>query len=227
MENQSNTSFIPKARVPTSSRKSYNWTSMLFVFSFILFLLTVFLSGGVFFYNKYLTENIQKKKEYLNKSKEAFEPKLINEIKKLDTRIKVAEKILNSHTTPLLIFRELEANTLSSVSFNSFSYENTNDGNHIVSMNGSARKFNSLALQSELFGKMDIFKNPIFSGLGLGSKGNISFKFNSEIDPGRMLFRNLNLDEENKEEETLDPDDKEKVDEEENGETNNDTTEQN
>ncbi len=60
-------------------------------------------------------------------------------------------------------------------------------------MNGTARSFNAVALQSDAFGKSSIFKDPIFSNLNLDQEGDVVFDFSAVIDPVRVSYAALVL----------------------------------
>ncbi len=192
MDQKGKTSFIPKTKISKkSSGSSTDFVSIVFIISLFLLFLVASLFGGVLIYNNYLTKRIEQKKGYLEDSKEAFDPTLINELKTLDNRIKFAGEILNNHETPLIIFKMLQEKTLETISFNNFSYKSEEDNSYTISMRGSAKNFNSLALQSKIFGNMDFFKNVVFSSLGIGEGGRISFNFDSELNPRDMLFKKV------------------------------------
>ena len=53
--------------------------------------------------------------------------------------------------------------TYKNVYFSNFSYVSADNGDPIISMEGSALSFNSLVLQSELFRDNKNVKNPVFS----------------------------------------------------------------
>ncbi|HBV01431.1 MAG TPA: hypothetical protein DEF00_03510 [Candidatus Taylorbacteria bacterium] len=56
-------------------------------------------------------------------------------------------------------------------------------------MTGQAKSFNSVALQSDVFGTERSFKDPIFSNFSLNERGDVIFNFQTTVDPKLLLYR--------------------------------------
>ena len=56
-------------------------------------------------------------------------------------------------------------------------------------LEGEARSYSSVALQSDIFGDNKYLKNPIFSNLGLAKSGDVTFNLELNLDPSVMLYK--------------------------------------
>lgn len=194
MPDRVTTSFIPKEslmqdRTPRAPRRSP------FVFLNLIgagiLIVTVIASGGVFLLKSYTEQSIAAKRVSLDRQRAAFEPATIEELLRLDKRINASAALLKSHYALTLIFDDLEARTGENVRFKTFKYEPAGTGRFAVSMSGTAKSFNSVAVQSDSFGKSSIIKDPIFSNLNLDQNGNVIFEFGGLVDPVRINFSTL------------------------------------
>ena len=118
----------------------------------------------------------------------------IGEIVSVDSKLKIAQNLLNSHTAISSLFTLLQAVTLKNVSFSSFSFDYVSPTQVTVSMKGQATGFEVVARQVEAFASSTLtggsFKDPIFSDVNLGDKGNVNFSLLTNIDPGVVLYTN-------------------------------------
>ncbi len=197
MEPKFKTSFIPKQSLESSvapqraPRKRVGLGLGSFI-SLIVFLAAVGLSAGLFLYERYLTESIATKKDTLERARDAFQPALIRELTRLDTRIQAAKEILELHVAPSAIFGILEQVTLESVRYDSFDYSNDN-GFPTISMAGVATDFEAVALQSDAYGENNFLIEPVVSDLD-SDEGTITFAFKASVEPQTVSFiKNLAL----------------------------------
>lgn len=156
-----------------------------------ILIVTVLAAGGVFLLKSYTEQSIASKRISLDRQRAAFEPATIEELLRLDKRINASSALLKSHYALTLIFDDLEARTGENVRFKSFKYEPAGAGRFVVSMNGTAKSFNSVAIQSDSFGKSNVVKDPIFSNLNLDQNGNVVFDFSAFVDPVRINFATM------------------------------------
>ena len=193
MEPKFKSSFIPKQsldKVTGKKKKKGGVISVVPVAALIIFIGTVALGVGVFLYQQFLIQNIDRKEQALESALNELRTPLIEEFVRLDNRLKSAEVVLNNHIILSAFFDLLEEKTLSNVQFSNFSYEASEDGVIEVSMNGVARSFNAVAVQAEVFGEDHLIQNPVFSGLNTDHSGNVVFSFNASID-SRLLSYTL------------------------------------
>ena len=155
----------------------------------IIFIASILSLAGVFGYNIYLKKDLQKKDMQLQETRKHIKPELIEELVRLDKRIKTAGSILSGHASVSSLFKKLEEDTLVTIRFTSFKFTTDKDGkNKILTMAGLGRSYNSLALQSDIFRAEKYLKNPIFSELELDDSGGIAFEVKMEIDNELVLY---------------------------------------
>ncbi len=159
----------------------------------LIFLLSLAMAGGVFAYKKVIIGHINDMDALLVKAKNAFEPSSLNNLSKLNKRIEAAKKVVATHSVVSPLFDLMENDTLATIKFDSFTYTLKDDGSNSISVNGQAKNFSSIALQSDIFGQDTHIKGPAFSDLNPDASGNIGFKFNASIDPSLLSYKNAYL----------------------------------
>ena len=194
MPDRVTTSFIPKEslmqdRSPRPQRR--NPFVFLNLIGAGILIITVLAAGGVFLLKSYTEQSIASKRTSLDRQRAAFEPATIEELLRLDKRINASSALLKSHYALTLIFDDLESRTGENVRFKTFKYEPAGPGRFAVSMSGTAKSFNSVAVQSDSFGKSNVVKDPIFSNLNLDPSGNVVFDFGAFVDPVRINFATM------------------------------------
>lgn len=189
MDQNLQTSFIPKKPIVETRPVVSGSVGILSTISFLMLLAVILATGGLYFYNESLKKNIFQMESDLNLSKNRFEPSRILELQTLDKRIKASNEILSKHITVSPIFEELQSLTLPTVGFLKFNYDF--DGNNVlVKLSGTASGYRAIALQSDLFAKNTNFKNPVFSNLLLGDKGNVTFDLEFSVEPSFVNYKN-------------------------------------
>ena len=191
MPEQFQTSFIPKKAVEGPKPTRQAGADVFLLIAVIIFGVTVLAAAGVFLYEKFLVGAIVRKEESLARAQEAFEPDLIRELSRLDQKLSVSQDILAEHVAVSELFRLLEESTLTSVRFEDLKYSVMPGEGVTLAMQGAARSFAAIALQSDVFGKSRFIKNPIFSNLDLDEAGNVTFDFTATIDPSLLLYERV------------------------------------
>ena len=210
MEPQFKTSFMPKQPVASQPQRAVRGgsVSLVFLLTLIVFLVAILASAGLFLYQQFLISSIERKSQDLERARASFEPALIQELTRLEARIETAESLLGSHVALSQLFAFLESNTISSVQFNNFRFAALADGGTTITMDGKARSFGSVALQSDLFGNSAVVQEPIFSNLNVDAFGDVTFTVDAFINPSLLSYRaSLNQRARNVEQETLDQSD--------------------
>jgi len=187
-EQQFRTSFIPKKPQAPILRRRESSVSIFFLAGLLIFLGALLLTVGLYFYRGLTRQAIADKGQQLDEARAAFDEPLIRELMRLDARIESAEIILDKHSALTSFFDLLEATTLQSVQFTHFSFS-ASEGSFSVRMQGVARSFSSVAFQSDVFGRNEFIKGPIFSNLDLDDDGNATFDFNATLDPTLLSYR--------------------------------------
>ena len=195
METKFQTSFIPKKPIVQEQAASPR-VSLFLLVSIIVFLVALGLAGWVFLEKNHLIQQINVDKQTIESNKGSFETGTIESMIRLDSRIKVANLLLNNHIAISPLFSFFEDRTLKNVRFKSFKFSLANSSSGLgsvatVEMNGQARDFKTVASQADEFGKPDyraIIKAPVFSDLNLTQDGSVSFTFATSILPDFISY---------------------------------------
>ena len=197
METKFQTSFIPKQPVTDSSSHKASAASLFFLFAFIVFMATIAAAGAVFIYSNIISNNIKQGQVDLSKNKNAFDGNTIKSLTRLNDRINAVDTLLKKHKSVSSIFQVLENVTLKTVQFNSFGYS-ASDDKIKLSLAGQAFNYEAVILQTKAFTSDElkgVFRSPIFSGVALDSQGNVSFSFESGVDPFLVDYYKLKKEE--------------------------------
>ncbi len=187
MAEQFQTSFIPKKTFDATAQKPAGRSNILLTIGVVILVLAVLSAGGIFAYEKFLGSSIEKKREALQRARDSFAPEFIRELSHLDAKIQNARSLLKNHIAVSGIFDLLQATTLETVQFTSFGYAIEDQGIR-VSMEGVARSFSSVALQSDGFSENRFISEPVFSGLQLNERGDVAFSASILVDPAAVSY---------------------------------------
>ena len=190
METKFQNTFIPKTALDTPGSAVRRPTNFLTFIAMILFLISLAVAGGVYFWNQYLTGQVTSLTTDLQKNKDAFEPGTIEEYARLNSRFNNAKNLLKAHVSTSAFFSLLDKDTLQTVQFSDLKYSQDNTGVITIAMSGKAKSYNSVAYQSKVFSSEPAFKNAVFSNLDLDSSGNVVFEFNAQVDPTFVTYQN-------------------------------------
>lgn len=185
MEQNFQTSFIPKKPIVEDRDVSRRPVGLLTIISFFLFFAMVISLGGLYFYKTSLVKSISAMEKDLTIAKNRFEPEKITQLQTLDKRLSASSDILSQHISISPVFEVLGEITMKSVRYTKFSYElgeGSND-NVLIKLSGVATGYRSVALQSDLFSKNKNIIDPVFSNLSLDEKGNVVFELAFSVDP--------------------------------------------
>jgi Tfp pilus assembly protein PilN len=191
MELGSNASFIPADQgvsTPRYSSDSSNIQSLLFLGSLALLVISGLISGAVFMYDGYLASDLAGKKASLKRAQQSLQPALIEEVARVDARIHSAQELVSRHFAPSALFEVLEEVTLQTVYFKSLDFRLTDATTNTLQLKGTAKSVNSIALQSDLFGKSALILNPVFANINRDALG-VQFDINASINTSAALYR--------------------------------------
>ena len=190
MQERVKTSFIPKASLKVERSESVRKTTFGVVntAAAVILIAAILAAIGIFFFEQFTKSSIENKRASLDRARAAFQPATIKELSRLDSRLLVGASLLSSHTAPSLLFDFIEQETLSSVRFRDFSYGETGPGRVVLSMSGEARSFNAVALQSDAFGKSQVFSEVIFENLNIDETGNVVFNFSAVVNVDEIAY---------------------------------------
>ena len=193
METKFQTSFIPKKPITLSTPympgASYT-PNIFFVISIVILVLALLLYGGVFLYEKYLNSKIEGLKTILADAGTSFDKSQIKKFEEVDKKIRSAETLLARHVAPSLFFKILQSITLESVRFKDLSFSSAPPNQVTISLNGEARSYAALAVESQVILKNAYIKNAVFSDLKLGQSGTVLFRLGATVKPEAILYEN-------------------------------------
>jgi hypothetical protein len=186
-----NPSLIPKTTLAQPSYQAKK-PSFLAIGSIVIFFISAGLLGGAYFYKKFLENNIVELNNRLESIEADFEPSAINELVRASKAIENSKIILSKHKATSNIFELLEDLTLVNVRFSNFSFsgsEGKESDEYVISMNGEASSYTTVAEQAAVFENSDFIKNAAFSGFALkGATGNVSFNVVISINPDFIKY---------------------------------------
>ncbi|HEV8666221.1 MAG TPA: hypothetical protein VN665_00020 [Candidatus Paceibacterota bacterium] len=189
MDPQVQASFIPKKSLDIGATpRGGHFGGLIFLISLLIFIASLVAAGAAFAYTKYLTNAIASKSKSLILAEGAYDPGSIQDLVRLDSRLTQAKVLLDKHVAVSGIFAFLSTQTLSNVSFSSFTYALNDDGSANVTMNGTADSFATVALQSDQFGGNKLLKNVIFTNITADAAGHISFGVSATVDPSVLSY---------------------------------------
>jgi len=196
MEQQFQTSFIPKKPLTEEPVTQSRPVSLFAFLATILFVASLLIGGGVYFYKSFLTKQSAELESSLATARASFEPKLVADLSRLDKRINIGNDILSTHVTVSPIFELFQNITIQTIRFTKFNYAYLNDAGTEVNVKMSglstpAGGYTAIANQSDILNKNKYIKNAVFSNLTLDDKGNIAFDLMFSVDPKFVLYSEL------------------------------------
>ena len=140
-----------------------------------LSVLSLIVYGGLFYYNKSLTEKLSELRtqaEEINRQRDTeFEEKVIS----LEAVLNSLKKILKNHVYWSNVFSKFESLTLPQVSFSNFSASLKDDGSVGLTISGNTSGYTYLAKQMVSFSQDELVSNIGLSEINLGTEGGIEF----------------------------------------------------
>ncbi|KKW19219.1 MAG: hypothetical protein UY61_C0061G0007 [Candidatus Adlerbacteria bacterium GW2011_GWC1_50_9] len=189
-EKQSSTSFIPRDGGQTSNTRrpgTGGLLELMILVAVVLFVASGALGVGVFLYNKFLQASSASKVDQLERASDAFEPKLIKELIRLDDRMRAASDILENHVAPSALFSMLEKTTLQTITFRSLTLDAVDSQHMSINMEGTANSVNSIAHQADLFSKVGMISSPIFSDIDRQDDG-VNFTLSALLNSDTLSY---------------------------------------
>jgi len=197
MENSFQTSFIPKKPMTSSvsEKEPRNFFSIITTF---LLVISILISAGLFVYKIYLTKQQETLSSSLAITRDSFEKDTIDELELFDKRTESAKQILSNHVILSPMFALLGEITIPSIQYTNFE-QKTDEQGFLVSTEGLARDYRSIALQADMFNSVKgrSFKNVLFSNLVKDKNNNISFNLKFNVEPDLLSYEKNDLLEQN------------------------------
>jgi hypothetical protein len=193
MEPKFQTSFIPKKPVGSSQGSGIEKIQSTNIFSItatIIFIVTILVSVGLFFYKNILNNQIETANANIEAARADFEPEKIQQLLDANARILSVKNLLENHVVVSRVLVLMQDLTVKKMRFISLNYVNKNN-DPTITITGEIQTYNALAEQQDAFLKNESMKNPGFSDFNLGDNGYISVNFSSKIDPGYVSYKKM------------------------------------
>ena len=104
-------------------------------------------------------------------------------MKRLDTKMKLASGVLNSHMSLVPLFDFLSTSTLKTVR-----YTKIETSNNEVSLEGFASGYEDIAVESNVLNSMPEVSGVMFSDLNVDLKNNVTFKLKFKVNPFLLKY---------------------------------------
>jgi hypothetical protein len=192
MDSPTQPNFLPhEAVVSTGTRReSGGLAELLLLIAILLFVVSAALAVGVFLYTQYLQTSNASKLNQLNSAESSFDPSLIQQLTRLDSRMNAAQQLLSAHLAPSDVFTMLQQSTVQDISFGTLTLDATNPQQITLTMQGVAGSVNSIALQAQVFSQSGIIQSPIFSNIDAEPDG-VHFNFTALVNPTAISYESL------------------------------------
>lgn len=214
METKFQTSFIPKKPlVAEASVHTHGSTSILMIIGTLLFIVSL-VAAGLTFAGKALLLKVQEQSKInLAENEKRFNLPLIEDLKKANLKIDLAGQLLKNHIAASEALAMVGGLTVDRVRFSSFEFSSGASSDTSTSlatpssqssgpvfkikMKGIADTFNSVAWQSDVFGRSQkygtnkVLKNPVLSDLTVDASGAVTFNFAADIVPTDISYEKV------------------------------------
>lgn len=180
-------SFIPKGPENQQIFQKQK-TSVLSVLIIFLFVATMLLSAGMFFYKGMIKGDIDDLKSQLATAGESIDKKSIDEMVRYSQKLDIVKSIVLKHQVVSGFLSALASSTVSTVSFSEFYYNTQANGSLEVRMKGRTTSYGAIALQESVFTKNKYWNSVSFSNLTLGDKGTVTFEVLVSVDPQIAIY---------------------------------------
>jgi hypothetical protein len=193
MDSPTQPTFLPHEAVVSgggSRRESGGLAELLLLAAILIFVVSAALAVGVFLYTQYLQSANASEESQLSSAESSFDPSLIQQLTRLDSRMTAADQLLQAHLAPSEIFTMLQQSTVQDISFNTLTLDATNPQQITLTMQGVAGSVNSIALQAQVFSQSGIIQSPIFSNIDAEQDG-VHFNFTALVNPSAITYEGL------------------------------------
>ena len=193
MEPKFQTSFIPKRPIgssQSSGNDTIRSTNIFSVVATIVFIVTILVSIGLFFYKNILTNQIADADKSIVAARADFEPEKIQELIDANARIASVKDLLENHIVVSKVLVLMQDLTVRKMRFTELDYVNKNN-DPTINITGEVQTYNALAEQQDVFLNNEFMKDPVFSDFNLGDNGYLSVKFSSRLDPSLVSYKKM------------------------------------
>jgi hypothetical protein len=154
-------------------------------------------AGGAYVWKGVLNSSQESYKTQLAERERQFNIDLIEELKRANTRIDLASKLLANHLAISQVFDVIARLTISNVRFTSLELarDPAAPGEEIrINMRGYGTSLSAVAFQSDVLGQLEqyglrkVVKNPMLTDPTIDQGGTVSFGFSATLDPSTMTY---------------------------------------
>lgn len=189
--NNSKISFIPKeslVREESFLERRRPRSAMIFIAS-LIFLSSVVAYAVLLYYNNSLNQTIANRiTEIENLQREFTNAPEVREAKVFSARANLARELLSSHVVASPIFNFLSKNTVGTILYDKFSFDNGEKG-AVVDLSGEAPSYASLAYQADVFKKQTkALASFTVNEVTLTEFGTVSFSFTMIFKPDFLSY---------------------------------------
>ena len=177
------TSFVPRSQTQRPERLDF--MGAFFFVGVGILAIAIIGAGAVFGYKLYLERTKAADDALVAHDEQMIDPTVVAGFVRLQQRINTTGLLLNSHIILSQLFSLFEQSTPANVRLGSFAFVTTSGEStgYTLSVTGTARSFNSLAVASASFSAAPYLRNVIFSNLTVAQSGDVTFTMNADIDP--------------------------------------------
>jgi len=205
MDSKIPTSFIPKDTIRTNLRAKSEPMSILSVLALVILAGSLVYLAGVYAYRYVVYNDINKPcptagaksgscglRESLALETKDLQREKLEQLKRLDTKLKKGSTVLSNHIALRPLFELLGQKTNQNIQYQKFQFEKGNT----VTLSGVAKGYEDIAFQQKVFSTDTDFvkkiRNFSFSDFSLDTKGQVSFKLSLVVDSSLLSYRTNN-----------------------------------
>ena len=196
MDNQIKTSFVPKKTL-VQNPPAGSSIGLAAIVGFIILGVSLVLFAGVFAYNWFLADSINRPcnvdngdqgcglKESLAREERELDVDKVTRFANLDAKTKAAQGIVNNHISLLPLMAFLEDYTLHTIRFTDFEFSKDNE----VKLSGQAKQYEDIAVQMKTFRNSGKVTSASFSNFNTEEDGNITFDLELSVDTSLFDYK--------------------------------------
>jgi hypothetical protein len=202
MDSKIPTSFIPKDTIRTDLRERREPVSIFFIVSLFILAGSLIYLAGIYVYRTMVYNEINNPcvteeggsgscglRDSLGVEVREFQKQKLEDLKKLDTKLKNGSRVLGTHITLRPLFDLLGAYTGANIQYQKFEYRGDSDV-VTVAINGIAKSYEDIAFQQKVFATETNkgIRDFSFSEFNVDQKGQVSFKLTLVVEPSLLSY---------------------------------------
>lgn len=175
--------YMPKLPIAAVPRPVVN-INILYVVATIIFVVVVGFVAGVYIYEHFLNQDIERLNSDLISARDSFELSTITDLKKTASLTAVARGLLDRHVAVSNLFSLLQESTYINTSFSSLTVTTEDSQAITISLTGKSGSYNTTILQTErLLKEAPFLIDPKFTNFALDEAGSVGYTLTTSVDP--------------------------------------------